>query len=584
MCFCLTEHLQLRLSDGGSTCAGRVEIYYNGTWGSVCDDSWDMVDAQVVCRQLGCGDALDMTLPSYCGPGSGPVWLKDVKCSGNESFLWECPSARFGEQDDCSHKEDVRIICSEHKAMRLVNGKHRCEGRVEVFYNGTWGTVCSDKMNSVNGNIICKHLHCGAFQYIEDDINSFGAGTGQIWLDEIECQSHESKLWQCQSDLWGQHNCNHKEDAGVVCSEIDERMEQPLSSNSCIQNSDSQHTLRLVGGNSNCSGRVEIMCNEHWGTLCGDSWDMTDANVVCSQQSCGFAVSAQRVPAVSQGIYEEIENIPVSTTAVQKQGTGMDFLVRSESLLEKCGFHSSSIISELIEYVYMLNHFPRVKEDITLNESQSVFGERNSASIDSLNRIDYYTNHNVSENNPESPNPEVKSNSIPGPICRDYDDIMTEEDESQAGHSQLDSDPDENLTLTNADIGLHSVALLSAMRTNPSASVFPHRTFALDQSSGGFNLTLRREKSGSGKPPLRLDGSQSKLYCVPQHIDIVFGLCQSEMRSRGQLLALEDQQFSDRPNSIFDQTGSPPAVDNLFVPRCSGEQTGQHRILYHGAA
>ncbi|XP_043542583.1 deleted in malignant brain tumors 1 protein-like [Chiloscyllium plagiosum] len=191
-----SEHIQLKLSDGGSPCAGRVEIYYNGTWGSVCDDSWDMIDAEVVCKQLGCGHVMDMSLPSSYEPGSGPVWLKDVKCSGNESFLWECPSAQLGHQDDCSHKEDVRIMCSDHKEMRLVNGKNRCEGRVEVFYNKTWGTVCSESLDFHDAAVICKQLHCGVLVDVSYDNKLFGAGTGPIWLGEIDCTSHESSLWK----------------------------------------------------------------------------------------------------------------------------------------------------------------------------------------------------------------------------------------------------------------------------------------------------------------------------------------------------------------------------------------------------
>ncbi|XP_060677728.1 deleted in malignant brain tumors 1 protein-like, partial [Hemiscyllium ocellatum] len=241
-----SEHIQLRLSDGGSPCAGRVEVYYNGTWGSVCDDSWDMIDAEVVCKQLGCGHVMDMSLPSSDEPGSGPVWLKDVKCSGNESFLWECPSAPLGHQDDCSHKEDVRIMCSEHKEMRLVNGKNRCEGRVEVFYNKTWGTVCSESLDFHDAAVICKQLHCGFRLDVSYDNKLFGAGTGPIWLDR-------------------------------------------------------QNSVRLDGGRSNCSGRVEIMCDTRWGSVCGDSWDITDANVVCRQLGCGFALSAGGGHTVPQG-------------------------------------------------------------------------------------------------------------------------------------------------------------------------------------------------------------------------------------------------------------------------------------------
>lgn len=108
---CLTEHMQIRLSGGGSPCAGRVEVYYDGSWGSVCDDSWDAANAHVACKQLGCGNALEVTLPDSCGAGSGPIWLDEIDCSGNETFLWDCPSAPWSKHD-CSHKEDVRIMCS----------------------------------------------------------------------------------------------------------------------------------------------------------------------------------------------------------------------------------------------------------------------------------------------------------------------------------------------------------------------------------------------------------------------------------------------------------------------------------------
>ncbi|XP_078063330.1 scavenger receptor cysteine-rich domain-containing protein DMBT1-like, partial [Mustelus asterias] len=275
------RHEQLRLSDGEDRCAGRVEIYYNGTWGSVCDDSWDLTDAHVVCKQLSCGTALDAALPASSGPSVDSVWLDEVNCSGDELFLWNCPSASRGNHD-CNQKEDVNIMCSEYKELRLVNGKHRCEGRVEVFYNGTWGAVCSDKLDNHDAEVICKQLHCGAFSYINYDAQLFGPGTGPIWLDNIECNLNERTLWQCQTDPWGKHNCQHSEDAGVVCSDLG-------------------LPVRLVGGDNNCSGRVEILCNHLWGTVCDDPWDIEDANVVCRQSGCGSALFAPGGAYFTQG-------------------------------------------------------------------------------------------------------------------------------------------------------------------------------------------------------------------------------------------------------------------------------------------
>ncbi|XP_067881179.1 scavenger receptor cysteine-rich type 1 protein M130-like [Heterodontus francisci] len=200
-------------------------------------------------------------------------------------------------------------MCSEHKELQLVNGKHRCEGRVEVFYNGTWGTVCSDTFDGPDAEVICKQLQCGPLSSIDYYTQSFGEGSGTIWLDGMKCISHESFLWQCQTEPWGKHNCEHRDDAGVVCSEANVAKEQLHRSEDCIReydckrglSPDSGQWLRLFGGNTNCSGRVEILCNNIWGTVCDDSWDMADANVVCRQLGCGHALLAPGGATFSQG-------------------------------------------------------------------------------------------------------------------------------------------------------------------------------------------------------------------------------------------------------------------------------------------
>ncbi|XP_067857552.1 deleted in malignant brain tumors 1 protein-like, partial [Heptranchias perlo] len=299
-----SEHKQIRLVDGGSPCAGRVEIYYNGAWGSVCDDSWDPLDTDVVCKQLGCGYSLTATAPVSCGQASGPIWLDELRCTGNESLLWECDSSPWGEHD-CIHKEDVRIVCSEHKEIRLVKGRHPCEGRVEVFYRGSWGTVCYDDWDKKDGEVVCKQLDCGSVIKIPFEAH-FGEGTGPIWLDNVECRSHESFLWQCLSAPWAQHDCKHREDAGVVCSG-NQSLTKSDSFHSCTGTPDhtSEHLpgqqLRLVGGKTNCSGRVEIMFNNTWGTVCDDSWDRREARVVCRQLDCGSALADSGEPVFGKG-------------------------------------------------------------------------------------------------------------------------------------------------------------------------------------------------------------------------------------------------------------------------------------------
>lgn len=100
----------IRLVNGGPN-YGRVEVYHSGQWGTVCDDGWDIDDANVVCRQLGFSSAFSATCCAAYGQGSDPTWLDDVNCQGTEASLFECTHRGWGEED-CSHSEDASVVCN----------------------------------------------------------------------------------------------------------------------------------------------------------------------------------------------------------------------------------------------------------------------------------------------------------------------------------------------------------------------------------------------------------------------------------------------------------------------------------------
>ncbi|XP_029785041.1 galectin-3-binding protein isoform X2 [Suricata suricatta] len=101
----------MRLADGEAANEGRVEIFYQGQWGTVCDNLWDLTDASVVCRALGFENATEALGRAAFGPGRGPVMLDEVECTGTESSLAECRSLGW-LKSNCRHNQDAGVICT----------------------------------------------------------------------------------------------------------------------------------------------------------------------------------------------------------------------------------------------------------------------------------------------------------------------------------------------------------------------------------------------------------------------------------------------------------------------------------------
>ena len=111
--------LGVRLVGGSAANEGRVEVLYNGEWGTVCDDYFDDTDADVVCRELGYPGALGYSCCAAYGRGSGAIWLDDVDCDGTEASLYDCSHLGFGVHD-CGHDEDVGIACESERGIMYM--------------------------------------------------------------------------------------------------------------------------------------------------------------------------------------------------------------------------------------------------------------------------------------------------------------------------------------------------------------------------------------------------------------------------------------------------------------------------------
>ena len=102
---------EVRLVGGSGPHEGRVEVLHNSTWGTVCDDGWDLREARVVCHQLAHGTAVGALRNAAYGVGSGPIWYDNVRCSGSEANLTQCTHNSLG-QTHCGHEQDAGVICA----------------------------------------------------------------------------------------------------------------------------------------------------------------------------------------------------------------------------------------------------------------------------------------------------------------------------------------------------------------------------------------------------------------------------------------------------------------------------------------
>ncbi|XP_078685532.1 uncharacterized protein LOC144918544 [Branchiostoma floridae x Branchiostoma belcheri] len=212
---------RIRLVGGSGPNEGRVEVRPADSfrWGTVCDDGFDLKDAEVVCRMLGYPNVYGIRLYAYFGRGPGPIYMEDLQCDGTESSLFNCSHKGWGIHD-CSRLNVVGVVC-DHSRIRLVGGSSRKEGRVEVrpADSMTWGTVCHNQFDIKDADVVCKMLDYPSAQLVRNDAH-FGQGRGPIYMDNLHCNGDENILFNCSYPGWtiNDLNCSHDQAAGVECT------------------------------------------------------------------------------------------------------------------------------------------------------------------------------------------------------------------------------------------------------------------------------------------------------------------------------------------------------------------------------
>ena len=102
-------------------------------------------------------------------------------------------------------------------AVRMVRKDQECAGWLEVFYNGTWGSICRSPMEDITVSMICRQLDCGNSGSLTTSV-ALREGSRPRWVDRIRCQKTDTSLWQCPSDPWNYNSCYPKDEAYISCA------------------------------------------------------------------------------------------------------------------------------------------------------------------------------------------------------------------------------------------------------------------------------------------------------------------------------------------------------------------------------
>ncbi|XP_053176348.1 deleted in malignant brain tumors 1 protein-like [Scomber japonicus] len=291
----LTCSDSVRLVNGASLCSGRLEVKSDQSWSSVCEADFDQQDAEVVCRELGCGTPSVLQGALY-GEVEAPMWTKEFQCGGHESALLDCRRSDSARRT-CSPGKAVGLTCSG--PVRLVGGASRCAGTLEVK-QGEWRPVKYDRWTLKKAAVVCRELDCGSA--VSTGLRDESSDRPAWWINSY-CLQAGSTLRDC------------------VLSDSSSSMMELTCSDS----------VRLVNGTSLCSGRLEVKSDQSWSSVCEADFDQQDAEVVCRELDCG-------TPSVLQGaLYGEVE-APMWTKEFQCGGKESALLDcrRSDSARRTC--------------------------------------------------------------------------------------------------------------------------------------------------------------------------------------------------------------------------------------------------------
>jgi len=267
------EETLIRLVGGATAYQGRVEVFVEGLWGTVCDDNFGMDDADVICKMLGYPKAVRALTRAYYGRGSDRIWVDELDCTGDEDNIFDCKMNELGYHN-CAHKEDagvecfrptpapvsslpVRLACPCNQTCNNVpkrcasgncaNASIEVEGIVEVYYNEEWLRISADNWSPGATHVVCGQLgYPQGFGNLSLNESVCDRCDHKVTMRKLDCSGTESELKSCYHEAWGpfdNSDCNNV--ATVRCGFLP----QESCAGGCPHNS-SQVIMHLLGSHN----------------------------------------------------------------------------------------------------------------------------------------------------------------------------------------------------------------------------------------------------------------------------------------------------------------------------------------------
>ena len=293
---------ELRLTKteyGSSSAAGLLEIFLNDEWGTICDYGFDLIDANVACRQMGYRAAVSYTIgfhsPYGIGGENSSVWLSEIDCrDSNGQHLLSCAHGEVGEHD-CDHYSDVAVVCEETPlanledgSLRLTGGAHNSEGIIEIACNGRWKTVCgrNERFGQTEADAVCWQLgftQASNFEQREaaaqssSDNSTFATlspCTGEYHLCEFSCSDSDET---CSMGNGSEQNTTAPSAIWIECNHTITYGTLRLTDVVELQNSGA------VADSDDVGGLLEMFGEGKWGSVCGATFGSMEADIACHQ-------------------------------------------------------------------------------------------------------------------------------------------------------------------------------------------------------------------------------------------------------------------------------------------------------------